>query len=458
MPGSKIYVINSVELITAAQRYPKTLAFPPIEAKMGIRLNAASEAANKIILKNVNGEEGDWGLSMDVYKSMRSSMAPGAYLDSMNRVMIANVAASMEKLCTRENASKPKIGLAEWLRHEITLATTNAVYGPKNPYLDNEVEAGFWDLVQDLTIILVNFMPSITARKGNRGRAKVATAFVDYFKSDGHKDGSKFVSDRYDVSIGNGVSVEDTAKFEVGGGIAMLVNTTPTVFWMLYHVYSCPDVLQDLRQELTTITTVTKDAFGAPIRSLDITSVKTNCPLLTSTFQEVLRHRSVSTSVRQVMEDTILDGKYLLKKDAILQMPSLVVHRDTEIWGSDVEEFRHRRFMNDQIKSTGVKRPPTAAFRGFGGGKTLCPGRHFATTEILAVVVMFIMRYELTPASGSWSPPTHTKTNIAAAVMEPDHDLPVTVEPRAGFEDGSWAFRLADSEMVFAVAAEDLNS
>ena len=39
-----------------------------------------------------------------------------------------------------------------------------------------------------------------------------------------------------------------------------------------------------------------------------IIGVKTHWPLLTSTYQEVLRYRSVSTSVRQVMEDTMLDG------------------------------------------------------------------------------------------------------------------------------------------------------
>lgn len=144
MPGSKIYVINSIELIAAAQRYPKTLAFPPIEAKMGIRLNSTSGAANKIIMTNVNGEEGDWGLSIDVYKSMRTSMAPSTYLDSMSRMMMKNVAASMEKLCTPQGGSKRRIGLAQWLRHEITLATTNAVYGPANPFLYGEVEASFW--------------------------------------------------------------------------------------------------------------------------------------------------------------------------------------------------------------------------------------------------------------------------------------------------------------------------
>ena len=140
-------------------------------------------------------------------------------------------------------------------------------------------------------------------------------------------------------------------------------------------------------------------------------------------------------------------------------MPSLVIHTDTEIWGSDVETFNHQRFMTEKAnKSSKITRIPAGALRAFGEGSTLCPGRHFATTEILAIVVGFVMRYELVPEAGCWSSPTHAKTNIAAAVMEPDYDLSVRAEPRPGIEDGTWAFKLADSEIVFAAAAEDLDT
>jgi hypothetical protein len=316
-------------------------------------------------------------------------------------------------------------------------------------------------LVGDLTMMFVNFMPSITASKGYRGRETVARAFVDYYDNKGHESGSAWAKNRFNVSIKNGISVEDTAKFECGGGIAILVNTVPSVFWMLYHVYSNPLVLEDLRQELSTIILTTETPDGVPIHKIDITQIKTRCPLLTSTFQEMLRCRAMGTSVRQVMEDTLLDGKYLLKKDGIIQMPSRVIHTDQEIWGRDVDQFDHRRFTKDGLEAArkrgdGAKRPSPAAFRAFGGGHTLCPGRHFATTEIMTTVIMFVVRYELKPVSGDWAAPTCAKTNIAATIMEPDTDIDLLVQPRVGFEDASWGFGLADSEMVFAVAEEDM--
>ena len=144
MPGVKLYVVNSVELIGAVQRYHKTLAFPPIEAKMGKRMSGCSEEADKVIMTNVNGDDGDSSMSIESFKVIRSALTPGEDLDMMNRTMIRNIASSCEKIRPSDVDSPVKLNLREWLRHEITMATTNAVYGPMNPYVDRHVEDSFW--------------------------------------------------------------------------------------------------------------------------------------------------------------------------------------------------------------------------------------------------------------------------------------------------------------------------
>lgn len=265
------------------------------------------------------------------------------------------------------------------------------------------------------------------------------------------------IQNRYVTSAKNGLSVEDIARYEVGGAIAILVNTAPAAFWTLLYAYSHPEILEDIRKEVSSILTRTVDGTGHSVSSLDITSVKTNCPLLTSMFQEVLRHRSMGTSIRQVMQDTLLKDQWLLKKGCMVQMPSRVIHKDASIWGTDVDEFNPRRFMKGEITKPGSgKRPNPAAFRAFGGGTTLCPGRHFATTEILAVVTMFVMRFNMVPTAGEWFFPKTEKTNVAAVVMEPDSDVEVEVSTREGFEGDRWTFSLRNSEMIFAVVAEDI--
>ena len=140
-------------------------------------------------------------------------------------------------------------------------------------------------------------------------------------------------------------------------------------------------------------------------------------------------------------------------------MPSRVIHADPENWGIDAEKFNPDRFLKEshspESNHSTRKRPPPAAFRAFGGGTTLCPGRHFATNEVLAVTAMFALRYDLMPVKGTWSLPKTENTNMTLSIMEPDTDFEVDVFVRKGFEEGRFACSLQESDVILAVTAED---
>ena len=243
----------------------------------------------------------------------------------------------------------------------------------------------------------------------------------------------------------------------MAGVLALVANSSPTAFWTIFFIYSTPGLLDDIRREIDGIV-VTNHEGREIIRSLDIKSLKERCPLLTSTFQETLRYGSIGTSVREVMEDTILDGQWLLKKGAMVQMPSRIIHKDPSLWGPDVEEFNPRRFMKDSEahRSGARKRPSPACFRAFGGGTTLCPGRHFATNEILALTAMFVLRFEMAPsAGGAWAMPTMDNSNMAVIIVQPDKDFEVEVSRRKGFETGRFTCGLKGEDAILAVTVED---
>ena len=303
----------------------------------------------------------------------------------------------------------------------------------------------------------MNFLPSLVAAKACRGRHIVSQAFLEYFRNKGHESGSALVNIRHIVSTKNKIPLADIARYEVGGSIAILINTSPALFWMVFYVFSQPDVLEDCRKEIANILTTKRKSDGTLARSLDITDMKSKCPTVVSTFQEVLRLTAFGTSIRQVTADALLDNKYLLKKDSVVMMPSIVVHNDPEVWGPDFDSFNHRRFLkekpppNQPAESGKRKTVNMAAFRGFGGGTTLCPGRHFATTEILAVIAMLCMRYEIRPRADRWTAPSTSSTNMAATIAEPDTDIEVDVTAREGFEEGEWTFELTGSSTAPAL-------
>lgn len=298
--------------------------------------------------------------------------------------------------------------------------------------------------------ILVGILPSITARKPIAARARVSNAFQKYYEAGGVEKASAYARLRYQAEIDHDVPLADIARYEVGGSIAILVNTSPTAFWTLLLFFSHPGLLADLRTEIDACTKTTKKSDGSVIKSIDITTLKETCPLLLSSYQESLRYSSMGASVREVMEDTYLD-QWLLKKGAMLQMPSRIIHQDASLWGSNVAEFDPRRFLPGE-----KDRHRNTCFRAFGGGKTLCPGRHFATNEVLAVVAMFIARLDMEPVGGEWKHPTTVNTNVAAVIMEPDNDIEVEIKTREGFEGVKWEVGLHSSEKVLALVTEDI--
>jgi cytochrome P450 len=160
-----------------------------------------------------------------------------------------------------------------------------------------------------------------------KARTDLGKAFRRYFDQNEHLNGSALVQARYNHSCEYNISLQDIAAFEAGGCFATLTNTFPTAYWMLAYIYTHEEVLKDCRDELSTITITNTAEDGTTVRSIDMTSIKSSCPVITATLQEVLRHTSVGSSVRHVTEDTTVDG-YKLKKGNTFIMPANILHTD----------------------------------------------------------------------------------------------------------------------------------
>jgi hypothetical protein len=139
LPGARLYVINATSLIPSVQRQHKVLAFPPLEAKLAMNVCGSSKTTNEILNTNVNGDEGFWGYSVTHYKALHPPLFPGPGLDAMNRVMAQKVMGSLDSI-----QSSKTIKLFDFIKQEITLATTDSVYGQHNPFQDPAVVDSFW--------------------------------------------------------------------------------------------------------------------------------------------------------------------------------------------------------------------------------------------------------------------------------------------------------------------------
>jgi hypothetical protein len=302
--------------------------------------------------------------------------------------------------------------------------------------------------------LTVNLLPQWVFGGAIAARNRLANAFLRYHDAGHYKQGSVYIQRWTEQFASWSIPPADIARFHNGNLFALVANTIPTAFWTIYHVFSDPTVLRECREEVErTVTLETLlEGNGDEVRTISAAAIKEGCPTLASTFQEVLRIHGMANSVRVVSENHVLDGKYLLKKGGLVMVPARVQHRSKEAWGDNADEFDHRRF----IRKPGEPRPNPNAFRGFGGGTTLCPGRHFATTEILLFTAMLLLRFDIVRVGDGvkWVLPTAANSSQAEAVEQPDYDFQIELRPRPGAEQ-KWVVSFGgDGES--ALVAEEL--
>ncbi|KAI0391087.1 cytochrome P450 [Xylariaceae sp. FL0594] len=398
------FVVNSLQTLQRIDRHILTVAFSPIQARacattMGVsRAGMATIAGEKQLTED--------GYLRSLPRSFAAGTSPGAGLDQLNRSAIANFATSFDDQWT--NRGRVTVKLYDWIRHELFSATTNAIYGPHNPFRRRENEEAWFTFESSIFTSL-------------QARDRLVCELRRYFEADHHLEASQFVQLRYEHNAEFGLSLDDTARTEIGQVAAGIVNSVPSAFWMVWQVFSDPVVYADCRREVEQLLVTTDATNGTGTPMIDIAQVRTRCPILVSTWQEVMRFHGISTAARIVQEDTMVDDQFLLKKGGVVLMPNAVIHSDESLLGPTAGQFNHKRFVKGQGPQTTTRHPATA-FRDFGGGHVLCPGRHFASTEILGLVALLLVRFDIRPVGGGqWTlPSTHNAMDRAVPLLKKD--------------------------------------
>ncbi|MCJ1307076.1 hypothetical protein MMC25_000722 [Agyrium rufum] len=434
MLNGKVYVVTSPDLVTAVNRNSKTLALNPFIAQLGMRITGHDEATSQVVQHNLNGEDGR-GYVIDVHDAIVSSLAPGPHLESMVEPMLNEA-----DKCVSDHEGATEVDLFAWTRKMVTMCSTTAVYGPSNPFhLDPDYCNQFWNFDNDLNKLMINVFPNIIAPKGARARSILGAAFQNYFENfdPDRTQSAAMIKARYHSNTKYGLSTWNQGRLEVGTLLGVLANTIPSAFYMLNRIYSDPALLQNIRDELESSSVSTSESS----RTLHVLRLRENCPLLLSTWQEVLRVHARGASSRFVREDTLLDNRYLLKKNMVVQMPMTVIHSDPASWGNDAHVFQARRFLKqgDALKGTRAGGP---AYRPFGGGASMCPGRHFVALEVTTLVAYLVLRFDMEPSSGKWFVPAQRQESLATNVFPPAKDIKVKLSKRQGYEDVQWKFEV----------------
>lgn len=192
-----------------------------------------------------------------------------------------------------------------------------------------------------------------------------------------------------------------------------LGNVYKLAFWAAAYLVHNPDLLQSIRAE------VLPAAFGTRV---DERYVSEKCPKLDSFINEILRLYATSGLIREVVAPTVVGGK-ILKPDSLvlvsyivthhvvlalthnLQVPYHELHLDNDTWGNKPLSFDPERFyVNPKLQNS-------KAFRPFGGGTQLCPGRVVARQTVGYFISLLATRFDI--AIDQTSPSRFPRADLA---------------------------------------------
>ncbi|MCR8842251.1 bifunctional cytochrome P450/NADPH--P450 reductase [Paenibacillus sp. SC116] len=195
-------------------------------------------------------------------------------------------------------------------------------------------------------------------------------------------------------------------------------TTSGLLSFALYYLLKNPDKLQKAYEEVDRVLV---DAVPSYTQVRELAYIR-------MILNESLRLWPTAPAFAlYAKEDTMLAGKYPMKKGDSVNVLVPIVHRDKAVWGEDVEAFRPERFED-------ISKVPHHAFKPFGNGQRACIGQQFAMQEAVLVLGMVLKHFEIID-----------HTNYQLKVKES-----LTLKP-----DGFTMRVLPRSEQGFTIAAVD---
>ncbi|KAH7136528.1 cytochrome P450 [Dactylonectria macrodidyma] len=118
-------------------------------------------------------------------------------------------------------------------------------------------------------------------------------------------------------------------------------------------------------------------------------------PYIAAVLREALRLRStIGAFGVEANEDTVLGGKYLIRKGEVVTALISKSHLDPVVFGDDANEFKPERMTDANFARLNEEFPN--CWKPFGNGKRACIGRPFAWQEAILAMAMLFQNFNFT--------------------------------------------------------------
>ena len=222
----------------------------------------------------------------------------------------------------------------------------------------------------------------------------------------------------------------DIGATQTGMLWASVANTVPAAFWTIAYLLCEEGAMRRVKEEVDRVVPyhpLSKEGGEeGGVRwtrelcsQLKLTDSAVSEALRLTTGSMVLREATTATTLTLASGQTVA----LRPGDGISVYPALT-HLDGRVFAEPLQ-YRVDRFVDAPVHElNGVKVP--MAFMPFGGGVSLCPGRHWARNEIVMLVALLLQHVEWR-VEGTAKVPSMDYSRVGIGVYQPKGELQLSL-------------------------------
>ncbi|KAF2088039.1 cytochrome P450 [Saccharata proteae CBS 121410] len=403
--GGTVYIISNAKDISTVWRRSTDLTFDAYVKALMVSIGLSPDGVHKMLhfqpssssprekttiaFPNPNKKPA-MGLSRGMFEHQ---LHPGQRFDKLQSALLGRIDGMMTWsflstskkaiLAASEDKESRTVSLVAWIQYILMDSSTRAFFG--NSLLD-DIDPELLDhfsCFDDRSWQLIFSIPRPWSGKMLAALARVQGSLSRYFElpKERRSDASWLIQAMEAEMVAAGINTTDVAAnvFLIYWGIN--ANAWKVAFWLLTHLIFDPSLLISTRSEISqaAVHSPTPSAFYANLEA---------CPHLMAAYHETLRLTVGSIGTRDVTTPTHIGGKQL-QPGARIIIPFRSMLTDTSAFGPDSTTFDSARFLNNPELAY------SPYYKPFGGGDTYCPGRFLAKAEVVTVVALAVLRFDL---------------------------------------------------------------